>query len=400
MLFQLDSRAADVAVEKARRLEFAEKTVERQKKLMQVEGTSQKAPAGSRASPAPRATTGRRANAAGAAAHPGAAGRHWSTRVNVRPGEAVDLTTVLAEVVDLDRLVVSASVPSAELAALKAGQAAEVLADKSRRAASPARSLTSVPQVDAKTGTALVRAALPASSGLRPGQFVTLRIVSEEHKDRLAVPVESVVKDAEGGTVIALVQGDKAVQKPVKAGLRDGGLVEVEAEGLQEDMTVVTEGAYGLPKETKVRVLDEVNAAGTHSAMNRTSVLGQFAIRHRLAIAFISVALCLAGIYAAFQMPSSVFPQTNFPRVVILVDNGVMPADEMMATITRPIEEAMKDIPGAVTIRSTTGRGSAEISVFFNWQVDMIQSELLRAQPACPRSAPRCPPRPAPPSGG
>jgi CzcA family heavy metal efflux pump len=110
--------------------------------------------------------------------------------------------------------------------------------------------------------------------------------------------------------------------------------------------------------------------------MTRTSVVGQFATRHSLAIAFISLALCLAGIYAAFKLPSSVFPQTNFPRVVILVDNGVMPADEMMATITRPIEEAMKDIPGAVTVRSTTGRGSAEISVFFNWQVNMIQSEL------------------------
>jgi multidrug efflux pump subunit AcrB len=110
--------------------------------------------------------------------------------------------------------------------------------------------------------------------------------------------------------------------------------------------------------------------------MKETTAIGAFAIRHRLAIAFISVALCLAGIYAAFRTPSSVFPQTNFPRVVILVDNGVMPADEMMATITRPIEEAMKDIPGAVTVRSTTGRGSAEISVFFNWRVDMIQSEL------------------------
>ena len=111
--------------------------------------------------------------------------------------------------------------------------------------------------------------------------------------------------------------------------------------------------------------------------MNRPFALGRFAIRHKLAITFISVALCLAGIYAAFKMPSSVFPQTNFPRVVILVDNGVMPADEMMATITRPIEEAMKDIPGSVTIRSITGRGAAEISVFFNWQVDMIQSELF-----------------------
>jgi CzcA family heavy metal efflux pump len=110
--------------------------------------------------------------------------------------------------------------------------------------------------------------------------------------------------------------------------------------------------------------------------MTRPSSLGRFATHHALSIAFISVALCVAGVFAAFHMPSSVFPQTNFPRVVILADNGVMPADEMMATITRPIEEAMKDIPGTVSIRSATGRGSAEINVFFNWQVDMVQSEL------------------------
>jgi CzcA family heavy metal efflux pump len=104
--------------------------------------------------------------------------------------------------------------------------------------------------------------------------------------------------------------------------------------------------------------------------------IGRFATSNATAIIFITAALCLAGIYAALQMPSSVFPQTNFPRCVILVDNGVMPADEMMATITRPIEETMKDIPGAVSVRSATGRGSAEVNVFFNWQVDMQQSEL------------------------
>jgi multidrug efflux pump subunit AcrB len=110
--------------------------------------------------------------------------------------------------------------------------------------------------------------------------------------------------------------------------------------------------------------------------MSKDSALGRFATHHALPIDFISIALCLAGIYAALTLPSSVFPQTNFPRVVILVDNGVMPADEMMATITRPIEEGMKDIPGVATIRSATGRGSAEVNVFFNWKVDMIQSEL------------------------
>jgi CzcA family heavy metal efflux pump len=110
--------------------------------------------------------------------------------------------------------------------------------------------------------------------------------------------------------------------------------------------------------------------------MSFNSTIGRFATGNATAITFIAVMLSLAGVYAGLRMPSSVFPQTNFPRCVILIDNGVMPADEMMATITRPIEEAMKDIPGTVSVRSATGRGSAEVNVFFNWQVDMIQSEL------------------------
>jgi CzcA family heavy metal efflux pump len=111
--------------------------------------------------------------------------------------------------------------------------------------------------------------------------------------------------------------------------------------------------------------------------MNDGPFIGRFAARYGVVIAFVCAALCLGGLYAATRIPSSVFPQTNFPRVVILVDIGVMPADEMMATVTRPIEESMKDIPGSVTVKSATGRGSAEISVFFNWSVDMVQSELF-----------------------
>ncbi|MDD2722643.1 MAG: efflux RND transporter permease subunit [Methylovulum sp.] len=102
-----------------------------------------------------------------------------------------------------------------------------------------------------------------------------------------------------------------------------------------------------------------------------------FALRHHKAIFFLCIALCLAGAYAALDMPSAIFPQTNFPRVVILIDNGVMPANDMMATITRPVEEAVKDIPGVTTIRSKTGRGTAEVNVFFNWKTDMVQAELF-----------------------
>ncbi|HXT13480.1 MAG TPA: efflux RND transporter permease subunit [Candidatus Angelobacter sp.] len=106
------------------------------------------------------------------------------------------------------------------------------------------------------------------------------------------------------------------------------------------------------------------------------SRLGRFATRHSLSIMFVAVVLCLAGIFSALHLPSSVFPQTDFPRVVIIVQNGIMPAHEMMATVTRPIEEAMKEIPGAVSVRSATKRGSAEINIFFNWHVDMQRSEL------------------------
>ncbi|MGH8548462.1 MAG: efflux RND transporter permease subunit [Methylococcales bacterium] len=110
--------------------------------------------------------------------------------------------------------------------------------------------------------------------------------------------------------------------------------------------------------------------------MNETfSSLGQFAVRHAVSIAFICIALCQAGFYAAVTLPFSVFPRTDFPRVVILMDNGVMPADELMSTVTRSVEETTKDIPGATTDRSATGRGAAEVNVFFDWHTRMIQAE-------------------------
>ncbi len=242
VLFELDSRAADVAVD------FAEKTVERQKRLLRIEGTSETA-----VQDAEQQLDAARVQQALLRVESPLAGT--VARVNVKPGEAVDLTTVMGEVVDLDRLVVSARVPSAELAALELGQPAQVLADESASPVAGSLSFIS-PQVDVQTGTALVRAKLPSRTNLRPGQFVTVRIVSAEHPNALAVPVESVVKDEEGATVIAIVDGNTARQRVVKTGLRDDGLVEVEADGLREGMIVVTEGSYGLPTETRVRVIE------------------------------------------------------------------------------------------------------------------------------------------------
>lgn len=94
-------------------------------------------------------------------------------------------------------------------------------------------------------------------------------------------------------------------------------------------------------------------------------------------IFFFAAMLTLAGIYLAFKVPISVFPETDFPRVVIGVDNGVMPVEQMEVTVTRPIEDAINTVPGLVTVRSTTSRGSAEVSLFFDWNVDMVQSLQL-----------------------
>jgi len=94
-------------------------------------------------------------------------------------------------------------------------------------------------------------------------------------------------------------------------------------------------------------------------------------------IFFFVIALTIAGIYAALKVPISVFPDTNFPRVVIGVDNGVMPVEQMQVTITKPIEDAINSVPGLAIVRSTTSRGSAEISLFFDWNVDMFHTLQL-----------------------
>ncbi|HZY64056.1 MAG TPA: efflux RND transporter permease subunit [Edaphobacter sp.] len=113
----------------------------------------------------------------------------------------------------------------------------------------------------------------------------------------------------------------------------------------------------------------------TNSSASRKSSF--WLARYRGPVFFFLIALSLAGIYAAKQVPVSVFPETNFPRVVIGVDNGVMPVEQMQVTITKPIEDAVNSVPGLVTVRSTTSRGSAEVSLFFNWNVDMYRTLQL-----------------------
>ena len=103
--------------------------------------------------------------------------------------------------------------------------------------------------------------------------------------------------------------------------------------------------------------------------------------------------LVAVGVYLALTIPVAVFPETNFPRIVVGVDNGVFPIDQMLVTVTRPIEEAVNTVPGLDHLWSITSRGTAEIDLFFNWNVDMyrtlelVNAALARIQSTLPPTA-------------
>jgi CzcA family heavy metal efflux pump len=115
--------------------------------------------------------------------------------------------------------------------------------------------------------------------------------------------------------------------------------------------------------------------------------------RHGKAIIFGIIVLITAGAYLAFSIPVSVFPSTDFPRIVIGVDNGVAPIDQMLVMVTRPIEEAVNGVQGLERVKSITSRGSAEVDLYFSWNVNMFQTlervnaALARAQASLPPTA-------------
>jgi RND family efflux transporter MFP subunit len=276
LLFQLDDRVAraeeeksQAAVERAKvAVAFAEKFLDRQNRLMADEAT------------APRKVEEADLQVASARGELGAAERVVSaaktarsllsitaplsgtiTHVRVNPGEAVDPNATLAEVVDLDRLVVQAIVPTRDAGPLRLGQPVEIFSEASSAADTSvivAGKLGFIAlDVDPKSDSIVVRVSLPPKGVLRVGAYVRVRIVVEERVEQLAVPKECVVVDTDGKSVISVVEGSRATQKLVKTGVRDGDLVEIEAEGLKEGTLVVTSGAYGLPKETRVRILEK-----------------------------------------------------------------------------------------------------------------------------------------------
>ena len=112
--------------------------------------------------------------------------------------------------------------------------------------------------------------------------------------------------------------------------------------------------------------------------------------RHGKPIIFVILTMVAVGIYLAITIPVSVFPTTEFPRIVVAADSGVFPIDQMLVMVTSPLEQAVNTVPGLDHINSITSRGTAEIDLFFTWNVDMFQTlelvnaAIARVQPTLP----------------
>ena len=116
--------------------------------------------------------------------------------------------------------------------------------------------------------------------------------------------------------------------------------------------------------------------------------------RHGKPIIFVILTLVAVGIYLALTIPVAVFPETDFPRIVVGVDNGVAPIDQMLVTVTKPHRRGREHGAGS---RSASGPspagGPAEIDLFFSWKVDMFQTlervnaALARVQTTLPPTA-------------
>ena len=98
---------------------------------------------------------------------------------------------------------------------------------------------------------------------------------------------------------------------------------------------------------------------------------------HQRSVLFLFAVLAVGGIASLWSLPVGLFPRATFPRVVVNVDAGDRPADRMVVEVTRPLEEAIRGVQGVRSVRSNTSRGSADISVDFDWGVDMVASTLL-----------------------
>ncbi len=107
-------------------------------------------------------------------------------------------------------------------------------------------------------------------------------------------------------------------------------------------------------------------------------MLKNFFVSYKNPVTVVLVLIMAGGVFAYSRLKTSLFPDITFPKIKIIADAGLQPVNKMMVTVTKPLENAIKQIPNLQLIRSTTSRGSCEISAFIDWQanIDLSQQQI------------------------
>ncbi|OKS87603.1 efflux RND transporter permease subunit [Mucilaginibacter polytrichastri] len=105
------------------------------------------------------------------------------------------------------------------------------------------------------------------------------------------------------------------------------------------------------------------------------NMFNNFFISHKKPISLILAIIIMGGLFAYSKLQTSLFPEITFPKIKIIADEGLQPVNKMMVTVTKPLENAIKQVPDLQYVRSTTSRGSCEISAFMNWDADIDLSQ-------------------------
>ncbi|QBO58772.1 efflux RND transporter permease subunit [Chryseobacterium salivictor] len=103
-----------------------------------------------------------------------------------------------------------------------------------------------------------------------------------------------------------------------------------------------------------------------------------FFVRYKNPLLVMILLFILGGVFSYTKIKSSLFPQITFPKIKIIAEAGEQPVDQMTVAVTRPLENAVKQIPDLHLLKSTTSRGSCEISAFMDWNanIDLSQQQI------------------------
>jgi len=103
--------------------------------------------------------------------------------------------------------------------------------------------------------------------------------------------------------------------------------------------------------------------------------LKNFFVNYKNPLTVTLVIILMGGMFAYSRLQTSLFPEITFPKIKVIADAGLQPVSKMMITVTKPLENAIKQVPGLQYVRSTTSRGSCEISAFMDWNADIDLSQ-------------------------